>query len=68
LLECLLERPGQVFAREQLLDRVWGKSIGDRTVDVCVGPMRKALSRRDERDPIRTVHRAGYSFDETFDK
>lgn len=68
LLECLLERPGQVFTREQLLDRVWGKSIGDRTVDVCVGRMRKALSRRGERDPIRTVQRAGYSFDETFDK
>jgi len=70
LLECLLERPGRVFAREQLLDRVWGQSFegNDRTVDVHVGRMRKVLSRRDERDPIRTVRGVGYSFDETFGK
>ena len=70
LLEYLLERPGRVFSRAQLLDGVWGQSveIDERTVDVHVGRLRKALSRGRERDPIRTVRGAGYSFDETFGK
>jgi two-component system phosphate regulon response regulator PhoB len=70
LLECLLKRPGRVFTREQLLDRVWGHSFEgiDRTVDVHLGRMRRALSRLGERDPIRTVRGVGYSFDETFGK
>ena len=70
LLEYLLERPGRVFSRGQLLDGVWGQSveIDERTVDVHVGRLRKALSRGRERDPIRTVRGAGYSFDETFGK
>jgi len=68
LLEYLLERPGRVFSRSQLLDGVWGHSIeiDERTVDVHVGRLRKALSRGRERDPIRTVRGSGYSFDETF--
>ncbi len=51
-----------------LLDGVWGLSaeIDERTVDVHVGRLRKALSRGKERDPIRTVRGAGYAFDETF--
>ena len=40
--------------------------IDERTVDVHVGRLRKALNRPRERDPIRTVRGAGYSFDETF--
>ena len=70
LLEYLLEKPGRVFSRSQLLDGVWGLSveIDERTVDVHVGRLRKALSRGRERDPIRTVRGTGYSFDETFGK
>jgi len=70
LLEYLMERPGRVFSRAQLLDGVWGQSveIDERTVDVHVGRLRKSLSRGRERDPIRTVRGAGYSFDETFGK
>ena len=70
LLEYLLERPGRVFSRAQLLDGVWGQSveIDERTVDVHVGRLRKALSRGRERDPIRTVRGTGYSFDETYGK
>jgi two-component system phosphate regulon response regulator PhoB len=70
LLEYLLEKPGRVFSRAQLLDQVWGMSaeIDERTVDVHVGRLRKALVRGRERDPIRTVRGAGYSFDETFGK
>jgi two-component system phosphate regulon response regulator PhoB len=66
LLECLLERPGRVFTRAQLLDCVWGQSleIDDRTVDVHIGRLRRALSRGRERDPICTVRGVGYSFDE----
>ena len=72
LLEFLMEKPGRVFMRDQLLDAVWGMSaeIDERTVDVHVGRLRKALARgrTQERDPIRTVRGAGYSFDETFGK
>ena len=70
LLEYLLEKPGRVMSRGQLLDSVWGLSaeIDERTVDVHVGRLRKALVRGRERDPIRTVRGAGYSFDETFGK
>jgi two-component system, OmpR family, phosphate regulon response regulator PhoB len=70
LLEYLLGKPGRVFSRAQLLDSVWGLSaeIDERTVDVHVGRLRKALSLAGERDPIRTIRGAGYSFDETFGK
>ena len=68
LLEFLMERPGRVFSRAQLLDGVWGLSveIDERTVDVHVGRLRKSLSRGREIDPLRTVRGAGYAFDETF--
>lgn len=68
LLDQLMQHPGRVFSREQLLDTVWGSDIyvEARTVDVHVGRLRKALNRPGERDPIRTVRSAGYSFDETF--
>jgi two-component system phosphate regulon response regulator PhoB len=68
LLDQLMQHPGRVFSREQLLDTVWGSDIyvEARTVDVHVGRLRKALNEPGERDPIRTVRSAGYSFDETF--
>jgi two-component system phosphate regulon response regulator PhoB len=67
LLEFLMTNPGRVFSREQLLDRVWGRDvyIDERTVDVHVGRLRKALGEGDP-DPIRTVRGAGYSLDETY--
>jgi two-component system, OmpR family, phosphate regulon response regulator PhoB len=68
LLEFLLQAPGRVFSREQLLDGVWGRDIyvDERTVDVHVGRLRKAINRGRQRDPIRTVRGAGYALDETF--
>ena len=68
LLDHLMGKPGRVFSRAQLLDSVWGLSaeIDERTVDVHIGRLRKALSREAEKDPIRTVRGAGYAFDETF--
>ncbi len=68
LLDQLMQHPGRVFSREQLLDSVWGSDVyvEARTVDVHVGRLRKALNQADEKDPIRTVRSAGYSFDETF--
>ena len=70
LLEFLMERPGRVFSREQLLDGVWGSDIyiDERTVDVHVGRLRKALNRGHETDPIRTVRGAGYALDDRFGK
>jgi two-component system, OmpR family, phosphate regulon response regulator PhoB len=68
LLDQLMRHPGRVFSREQLLDSVWGSDVyvEARTVDVHVGRLRKALNEAGEKDPIRTVRSAGYSFDETF--
>jgi two-component system, OmpR family, phosphate regulon response regulator PhoB len=68
LLEHLMKSPGRVYDRVQLLDMVWGRDaeIDDRTVDVHVGRLRKAISPGGARDPIRTVRGAGYAFDETF--
>jgi len=70
LLEFLMERPGRVFSREQLLDGVWGSDIyiDERTVDVHVGRLRKALNRGYANDPIRTVRGAGYALDDRFGK
>ena len=68
LLDVLMQRPGRVYSREQLLDRVWGQDIHveTRTVDVHVGRLRKALNRRGDKDPIRTVRSSGYALDETY--
>jgi two-component system phosphate regulon response regulator PhoB len=70
LLEFLMQSPGRVFSREQLLDGVWGRDvyIDERTVDVHVGRLRRALNRGRASDPIRTVRGTGYSFDERFGK
>lgn len=65
LLEFLLQSPGRVFSRAQLLDAVWGQDafVEERTVDVHVGRLRKALVRAGAPDPIRTVRGAGYGID-----
>ena len=66
LLDYLMQHPGRVFSREQLLDAVWGSDVyvEARTVDVHVGRLRKALSIGDDSaNPIRTVRSAGYSLD-----
>jgi two-component system phosphate regulon response regulator PhoB len=70
LLEFLMQNPGRVFSREQMLDGVWGSDvyIDERTVDVHVGRLRKALSPDGNADPIRTVRGSGYSFDERYQK
>jgi len=70
LLEFLMERPGRVFSREQLLDGVWGSDIyiDERTVDVHVGRLRKAINRGYASDPIRTVRGSGYALDDRFGK
>jgi two-component system phosphate regulon response regulator PhoB len=66
LLEFLMESPGRVFSRAQLLDGVWGHDVyvDERTVDVHIGRLRKAINRGRDRDPIRTVRGAGYAFGE----
>jgi two-component system, OmpR family, phosphate regulon response regulator PhoB len=63
LLSTFMEKPGRVWTREQLLDRVWGREIyvDTRTVDVHVGRLRKALCRTGGADPVRTVRGAGYA-------
>jgi two-component system phosphate regulon response regulator PhoB len=63
LLSTFMEKPGRVFSREQLLDRVWGRDIyvDTRTVDVHIGRLRKALTQNGGSDPVRTVRGAGYA-------
>ena len=65
LLEYLMQHPGRVVSREQLLDAVWGSEVyvEARTVDVHIGRLRRALNAGFAFDPIRTVRSAGYSFD-----
>jgi len=65
MLEVFMESPRRVLSRSQLLDRVWAQTseIDERTVDVHIGRLRKALIRGNEIDPIRTVRGAGYVFD-----
>jgi len=63
LLSTFMEKPGRVWSREQLLDRVWGRDIyvDTRTVDVHIGRLRKALTQHGGADPVRTVRGAGYA-------
>lgn len=65
LLEFLMSTPGRVYSRSQLLDGVWGHDIyvDERTVDVHVGRLRKALNFSSMSDVIRTVRGAGYSIE-----
>jgi len=61
LLEFLMQSPGRVFSREQLLNGIWGRDadVDERTVDVHVGRLRKVLTRDGSPDPIRTVRGVG---------
>ncbi|MDB6181107.1 phosphate regulon transcriptional regulator PhoB [Paracoccus fistulariae] len=63
LLSTLMEKPGRVWTREQLLDRVWGRDIyvDTRTIDVHVGRLRKALMQHGGDNPVRTVRGTGYA-------
>jgi two-component system phosphate regulon response regulator PhoB len=63
LLATFIEKPGRVWSRDQLLDRVWGRDIyvDTRTVDVHVGRLRKSLCTHGGDDPLRTVRGAGYA-------
>ena len=63
LLTTFMEKPGRVWSRDQLLDRVWGREIyvDTRTVDVHVGRLRKILKQNGGSDPVRTVRGAGYA-------
>ncbi|BBE35769.1 MULTISPECIES: phosphate regulon transcriptional regulator PhoB [Sphingosinicella] len=65
LLRHFLEHPGRVFSREQLLDSVWGRDVyvEQRTVDVHIRRLRKAINLDGLPDVIRTVRSAGYSLD-----
>jgi two-component system phosphate regulon response regulator PhoB len=65
LLEFFMLSPGRVFTRRQLLNGVWGGEvyIDERSVDVHIGRLRKALLQGWQSDPIRTVRGAGYSFE-----
>lgn len=65
LLEFFMMSPTRVFSRSQLLDGVWGHDIyvDERTVDVHIGRLRKALNLANMRDVIRTVRGAGYSLE-----
>ena len=63
LLSTFMEKPGRVWSRDQLLDRVWGRDIyvDTRTVDVHIGRLRKALCQYGGTDPVRTVRGVGYA-------
>ncbi len=65
LLKTFLDRPQKVWSRATLLDRVWGTDIyvDERTVDVHIGRLRKALNKGDKKDLIRTIRSAGYALD-----
>ena len=63
LLSTFMEKPGRVWSRDQLLDRVWGRDlyVDTRTVDVHIGRLRKALSQHGGDDLVRTVRGVGYA-------
>jgi len=63
LLAAFMEKPGRVWSRDMLLDRVWGRDVyvDTRTVDVHVGRLRKVLTKAGGTDPLRTVRGAGYA-------
>jgi len=66
LLEFMMRHPGRVFSRGQLLDNVWGETIyiDERTVDVHVGRLRKAVNTGRLPDVIRTIRGSGYAISE----
>lgn len=66
LMRHLMENPGRVFSRDQLLDIVWGRDIHieQRTVDVHIRRLRRALNEGSKPDLIRTVRSAGYALND----
>ncbi len=66
LLQFMMEKHGRVLTRQQLIDGVWGRDgdVDERTVDVHIGRLRKALVNEGESDPVRTVRGGGYAFGE----
>src|SRR3954447_16330321 len=68
LLEYLMQTLGRVYSREQLLTNIWGEDayVDERTVDVFIGRLRKALNSTSGPGPIRTVRGFGYAFEERF--
>ena len=65
ILEFLMRNPGRVYSRQQILDSVWGTNVyvTDRTIDVHIRRLRKALSSTEECKVIRTIRSSGYSLD-----
>ena len=65
ILEFLMRHPGRVYSRQQILDSVWGTNVyvTDRTIDVHIRRLRKALSNTEECKVIRTIRSSGYSLD-----
>ena len=63
ILECLMQEPGRVFSREDLLEAVWGRNafVDPRTVDVNVNRLRRALEVQGGNEAIRTVRLGGYA-------
>ena len=61
-----MSNPNRAFGRAQLLDRVWGRSVyvEERTVDVHILRLRKALSKFDLDRLVQTVRGIGYRFSE----
>ncbi len=68
LLDYLMQRPGQVYSREHLVENLRGNrtEIIARAVDVHIGRLRRAINVADEQDPIITVRGEGYAFDGTY--
>jgi two-component system, OmpR family, phosphate regulon response regulator PhoB len=66
LMLYFLENKGRVLTRQQMIDGVWGRDgdVDERTIDVHIGRLRKAINRGNEPDPVRTVRGGGYAFGE----
>ena len=64
LLSVFIKKPGKVFTRNELLDKVWGREtiVSDRTVDVHVTKLRKKIESNEK--IIFTSHGRGYYFED----
>lgn len=59
LLVCLAERPGEVWTRDQLFDRVWaGRTVSDGSLSTAISELRRVLG--EDRDAVETVRKVGY--------
>jgi two-component system phosphate regulon response regulator PhoB len=68
LLEFLMLNPRRPITRMELLNKVWHTDvyIEDRTIDQNIKRIREAFKRKVKRDPIRTIFRVGYLFNDQF--